>query len=325
MLPRSRAVFSAFCLLAAALCCIACRARPNSTIAVIPRDSAEEIWVSEHGGTADAAYHHKLDIDWSGPTRDDDVEQQISLSEAAVRAGDYGLILSPNNSFALDTVIQRALAKKMPVVILGSPIPIAPQRGLSFVLNDSEEMGTLAAKRAAEILHGKGQVLVLGVDSLSPGSVERADAFERALHQFAPAVHVVEEIPRSMSFGQAELASEQAIAAHPGLSAIFAVGINETRGAAAAVHNGASQDKIKVIGCDQTIDLLFLLRRGGIDSLVIEDTRTMGNIAVHQIVAERHGQTVPERRLVDPVLVTRANVDQARIQQILSLRWRPAP
>lgn len=312
-------------LLAAALGCTGCRARPNSTIAVIPRDTAEEIWVSEHGGAADAADRQSLDIDWNGPTRDDDVEQQISLSEAAVRSGDYGLILSPNNSFALDTVIQRALAKKIPVVIVGSPIPIAPQRGLSFVLNNSEEMGALAAKRAAEILHGNGQVIILGVDSLSPGSVERADAFERALQHDAPGISVVEKVSGSMSFGQAELASEQAIAAHPGLSAIFAVGINETRGAAAAVHNSAPSNRIKVIGCDQTIDLLFLLRRRVIDSLVIEDTRTMGNIAVKQIVAERHGQSVPEQRLVKPVLVTRANVDTDRVQQILSLRWRPRP
>ena len=312
------------CLLAAAMACTACRARPNSTIAVIPRDTAEEIWVSEHGGASDAAYRQNLDIDWNGPTRDDDVEQQISLSEAAVRSGDYGLILSPNNSFALDTVIQRALAEKIPVVIVGSPIPIAPQRGLSFVLNDSEEMGALAAKRAAEILHGKGQVMVLGIDSLSPGSVERSDAFERALQQEAPGISVVEKVSGSMSFGQAELASEQAIAAHPDLSAIFAVGINETRGAAAAVRSMQSAERIKIIGCDQTLDLLFLLRRGVIDSLVVEDTRTMGNLAVNQIVAERHGQTVPSQRLVQPVLVTRANVNEDRVQQILSLRWRPA-
>lgn len=317
-------VGAALCLLVFALCCSACRRTPNLTIAIIPRDTAEEIWVSEHGGATDAAYKQNLEVDWNGPTRDDDVEQQISLSERAIHSGDYGLILSPNNSFALDTVIQRALSNKIPVVIVGAPIPIAPQSGLSFVLNDTGKMGSLAADRAAEVLHGKGKILLLGVDALSPGSVERADAFQRALSDKAPGISVVEEVSGSMSFGQAELASEQAIAAHPDLSAIFAVGINETRAAAAAVRSQKSANRIKVIGCDQTFDLLFLLRRGIIDSLVVEDTRAMGSMAVQQIIMERHGQAVPRQRFVEPLLVTRGNVDEDRIQKVLSSRWRPS-
>ena len=321
----NRGAGAALVLLTMALCCTACRRSPNHTIAVIPRDTAEEVWVSEHGGAADAAYKQNLEIDWNGPTRDDDVEQQISLSERAIRSGDYGLVLSPNNSFALGTVIQRALSQKIPVVIVGAPISIAPQSGLTFVLNDTEKMGMLAATRAGEILHGNGNIMVLGFDPLSPGSVERADAFERALQRVAPGISIVDQVSGSMSFGQAELASEQAILAHPDLSAIFALGINATRGAAAAVRNTKAANKIKVIGCDQTLDLLFLLRHGIIDSLIIEDTRTMGHLAVQQIAAQRRGESVPSRRYVEPLLVTRRNVDDARVQEVLSLRWRPKP
>jgi len=97
----NRVAPAALVLLTMALCCTACRRSPNHTIAVIPRDTAEEVWVSEHGGAADAAYKQNLEIDWNGPTRDDDVEQQISLSERAIRSGDYGLVLSPNNSFRI--------------------------------------------------------------------------------------------------------------------------------------------------------------------------------------------------------------------------------
>lgn len=321
----NRGAGAALLILGVALCCTACRKNSNLTIAVIPRDTAEEIWVSEHGGAADAAYKRNLEIDWNGPTRDDDVEQQINLAEKAIRSGDYGLVLSPNNSFALGTVIQRALSQKIPVVIVGAPVPIAPQPGLSFVLNDAEKMGTLAAARTNEILHGKGKIMVLGFDPLSPGSVERAEAFGRALQRVAPGISIVDQVSGSMSFGQAELASEQAILAHPDLSVIFALGINATRGAAAAVRSTKARNKIKIIGCEQTLDLLFLLRRGVIDSLLIEDTRTMGNIAVQQIATQRRGQSVPSRRYVEPLLVTRSNVDDARVQEVLSMRWRPTP
>jgi hypothetical protein len=69
---------------------------------------------------------------------------------------------------------------------------------------------------------------------------------------------------------------------------------------------------------------MFLLRDSMIDSLVVQDSRTMGNIAVVNLVAQHHGRDVAENTLVEPRLVTQANVDDPEIQTILSERWRPA-
>ncbi len=301
-----------------------CRPSPSlSTIAVIPRDTAEEIWVSEHGGAVDAAYPRHLHIDWNGPGRDDDVERQIALVERAVIRHYYGIILSPNNSFALRDVIQRAVSSGIPVVITSSGIPIGPEHGLSFVLNDASKMGEIAALRANTILNGDGTVAILGLDALSPGTVERSDAFEQSLRRIAPHIQIVAKARAQFSFGQAELAAEQMLHAYPKVSAIFALGINDTLGALAAVRSVQPSHSVRIIGCDQTLDLLLLLRRGDVDSLVIEDTRSMGSRAVEEIAAERSGQAVPARTLIEPVLVDRQNVNDAAIQQILSDRWRP--
>lgn len=314
----------AYCLIIALVFLTGCRPSASKlTIAVIPRDTAEEIWVSEHGGAVDAAHETRLHIYWNGPSRDDDVEQQITLSERAVAGHYYGLILSPNNSFALSNLIQRAVSSGIPVVITGSEIPLAPKPGLSFVLNDADAMGQLAAERTNEILEGKGNIAILGSDALSPGSMERSDAYENALHHIAPRINIAAKQAGSFSFGQAELASEQMIRANPRLSVIFALGIDETRGAVAAVHSMQRENHIRIIGCDQTLDLLFLLRRGDIDSLVVENTRVMGYRAVEEIVAEKHGEKVPPRVLIQPVLVDRENIDAPAIQEILSVRWSP--
>lgn len=279
--------------------------------------------MSEHGGATDAALAKHLRVYWNGPSRDDDVEDQIALSERAIAEHYYGLILSPNNSFALNATIQRAVSHGIPVVIVGAQVPIPPEPGLTFVLNDSEKMGALLAARLHEILGQKGNVVEVGVDALSPGSMERANGFEQALHREAPGIAVEQKLVGPFRFDQAELATEQAIHAHPDLDVLVAFGINETRGALAAVRNTGTAKRIRIVGCDQTLDLLFLLRRGDIDSLVVEDTRTMGRIAVEEIAEERNGGRAAPRTMVEPTLVTRGNVDNAAIQQILSLRWRP--
>ena len=94
------------------------------TIAVIPRDTAEEVWSSEHGGAAAAAQRHGLSVYWNGPNREDDAEQQIALAERAVHARDYGILLSPNHPFELTTIVQRALDRSIPLVLLGSRLSI---------------------------------------------------------------------------------------------------------------------------------------------------------------------------------------------------------
>ncbi|HUV71268.1 MAG TPA: substrate-binding domain-containing protein [Terracidiphilus sp.] len=295
----------------------------RSTIAVIPRETSEEISVAEHGGAADAALRQHLRVYWNGPTTSDDVEPQIKLTEKAIRDRSYGLLLSPNNPFALNTLIERALSSAIPVVVVGAEIPIAPRQGLSFVLNDENRTGTLIARRLHRILGGKGKVIILGVNPLSPGSVPRAEAVQRAILREDPQIQIVDELTGSFSFGRAELVTEQAIRSHPGLDAIIALGINETRGAASAVASAGAMGRIRIVGCDQGMDLLFLLRDSVIDSLVVQDSRTMGRIAVGNLVAQHLGRSVPERVLVEPRFVSQANVDDPVIQTILSERWRP--
>ena len=301
-----------------------CRSSPwRSTIAVIPRETSEEIWVAEHGGAADAARRQHLRVYWNGPTTIDDVEPQINLTEKAIHAHSYGLLLSPNSPFALNTLIERALSRRIPVVILGAEIPIAPQKGLSFVLNDENRTGTLIADRLHQVLGGEGKVIILGVNPLLPGSVPRAEAIQRAIQREDPQIQVVDELSGAFSFGRAELVTEQAIQSHPDVNAIIALGINETRGAVSAVASTGGMDRIRIIGCDQGMDVIYLLRNSVIDSMVVQDTRAMGRIAVENLVAEHEGRSVPLRVAVEPQLVTRSNVDDPVIQAILSQRWRP--
>ena len=312
-------------LLAAASLCLfvsGChQGRSHDAITVIPRDTAEAVWVTEHGGVAEAAGKHGR-VYWNGPSDEEDVEQQIALAERAINQGALGLVLSPNSPFALNTVIQRALSQKIPVVIVGAAIPMPAGKGLSFIVNDVQKTGQLAAQRMSDLLGGKGEVLVLGVNPMSPGNEERAQAFEQSLRVIAPEIHIAQRVVGSQSFGQAELATERAVRAHQNIGGIFAVSITATRGAIAALRTTHTTDRIRIIGCDQTLDLLFGLREGLLDSLLVQDMHTMGSKAVEQVIAERRGEAVPATIYIEPTLVTRDNIDSDTVQRLLRMDWR---
>ncbi len=283
------------------------------------------MWVTEHVGANEAAARNDVSVYWNGPTEEGNVEQQVGLVDRAIRNHDLGLVVSPINPFALNTAVQRSLAAKMPVVIVGNPLSLAAEHGLTFVLNDEHEAGVLAAHRIEEILNRRGEVLILGIDPVSSNRPDRASEFETVLSVEAPDIHAVGRLKGAFNFGQAELAAEQAILAHPHLSAILALNTTATRGAIAAVNATHTAKRIAIVGCDYNVDLLFLLRHGVIDSLVAQNMRAMGEMAVDSVVKEARGIPVAPYTYLKPVLITRDNIDSDPIQWMLYMDWRVQP
>ncbi len=85
------------------------------------------------------------------------------------------LSLHRQAAFALDTVIQRALSEKIPVVIVGAPIPFPPDPNLSFVLNDIDQSAKIAADRICSGIRKQSEVAVIGVDPVTPGNTGLSD------------------------------------------------------------------------------------------------------------------------------------------------------
>jgi ribose transport system substrate-binding protein len=319
-IDRTHITMSAITVL---LCCGCHSTNYRRVISAIPRDTTEAYFVSEHAGLAETAALHRIAIYWNGPSSTDDSEQQILLVERAISRKDMGIVLAPAAPFALDTVIQRALAHGIPVVILGAPISLPKNPNLSFVLNDVQRVGRLAAERVHQIVGAQGEIAVVGVDPMSPGSTDCANAFEAALAEVAPRIRIVSKLMGPYTFGQAEMATEQAIEEHPRLAAIYALNLEVTRGAVAAVRSSQAQGRVQIIGSDQGLDTLFLLRQGTIDSLLIEDMRGMGEQAVKNVVARRSDLPVAAVTYREPALLTRDNIKNDTMQQMLRMDWRP--
>jgi ribose transport system substrate-binding protein len=280
------------------------------------------MWVSEHVGANDAASQYHVNIYWNGPTEEGDVEPQIELADRAIRDHDLGLVLSPNNPFALNTAVERSLEAGIPVAIVGNPVSLANEERLTFVLNDEREAGTLLAHRVEQVLNHRGEVLILGIDPVASRYPDRAAEFETTLSREDPDIHVVERVKSAFNFGAAELSAEQAILAHPHLAAIVSLNTEASRGAVAAVNATHRATHISIIGCDYSMALVFLLRHGLIDSLVAQNMRAMGELAVESVMKESRGTPVPAKIYLKPVLITRDNIDSDPIQWMLYTDWR---
>ena len=146
----------------------ACNGSGNRTIALIPRTTGNMFWEAEHAGAVAAARRRGYSIYWNAPPREDDIENQIALIQKVTLRHYGGLILAPDHSLAVLSPVRHALSLGIPVVIVSSPLSLPADSRLSYILNDDEKAGELAAHRLGGLLCGKGSVAIVGVDPAIP-------------------------------------------------------------------------------------------------------------------------------------------------------------
>jgi ribose transport system substrate-binding protein len=294
--------------------------RASSEITAIPLFATENLATCEHVGMEESLAETKLRLHWNGPS-DGDVQRQIDLLNDAVKGESYGITFEPRSLYAANSVIEEAAARGIPVVIMLHPVPLESRPHISFVLEDIAEGARLAAERIALVTHGRGTVLLVGLDSLTPGGVDRFDAVESSLHELAPGIVVKARIagPPTISFFVPLI--RQTLQQQPGLIAIVALDSHAAYAAAEVVHELGAQSRVGIVAFDQNTEVLASLRRGGVDSVIVQNMREMGHVAIRNIVADRSGKVVPLLTYVKPVLVTRENIDNDNVQQLLLMNW----
>ncbi|MGD0889928.1 MAG: substrate-binding domain-containing protein [Terracidiphilus sp.] len=294
----------------------------NPVIAVIPRTCGTALWEPEHAGAAEVARSSGLDIYWNAPMRDDDTATQISLIGKAQARGYAGIIVSPIETLPLRTPIRRALAHGTSVVVVGTELGIPPGEKLAYVLNDEEAGGRMAAQRIGSILHGEGSVAILGIDPRLMSNITRERSFETALANGFPRIRVAVRRFGLSSVPQEQQAAEELLSNGEKIDAIVALSLASTRGAYYALVEFGKDSQIKLVGFDQ--DLLPPVRTGGIDSVVVQNTYEMGQLAMGLMDRELHGTAGSSELFVTPVLMTRENIDSPEIRHILNLSWWPS-
>lgn len=301
------------------LCCGGCRHSSVPTIAVIPRTSGTPLWEPVHVGAESAAHRSGTRIYWNAPTREDDVQGQIALVESVIDRRFQGLILAPDQALALITPVRRALLKGTPTVIIGSPLPIPAGGKLSYILNDEEEAGQMAALRVGQLLDRHGSIAILGVNPDIVGIMTRARSLEKTLAERYPNIRIVEKRFGSFNVPHDQLIAEETLRANPDLHAIVALTSASTRAACSTLARSAQMQSTKVIGFDEPDPLLF--REGNLDSIIIPNSREMGSSAVQNITAQLRGNPIPAEVKLKPVLVTRGNLDSPQVREVRSMEW----
>jgi ribose transport system substrate-binding protein len=90
------------------------------TIAVIPKGTTHIFWESVHAGAIKASVELGVNINWVGPEKEDDRQQQIAVVDNQVLNSVSGIVLAPLDAMALRRPVRDAVRRNIPVIIIDS-------------------------------------------------------------------------------------------------------------------------------------------------------------------------------------------------------------
>lgn len=292
------------------------------TIAVIPKGTIHEFWKTVHAGAEMAGRELDVDILWKGSLKEDDREAQISVVENIITRGVHGIVLAPLDNAALRRPVDEAMSSGIPVVIFDSGLK--GDNYISYVATDNFKAGQLAGQYMAKLLDGNGNVAVLRYAEGSDSTSKRENGFLDAIQAFEGIEIVTSNRYAGVTTESALQAAENLLSRFGGtegnlrIDGIFCATEPTALGILRALQNAGFAGKVKFVGFDSSEKMIVALRAGELSGFVVQNPMSIGYLGVKTLVGHIRGQQVPRRIDTGSTLVTKQNIDQPEIRELLN-------
>jgi ribose transport system substrate-binding protein len=288
-------------------------------IAVIPKETASQYWKGVRNGAEQAAREENVLILWNGPEVETDCERQIQIVEDMIAQRVDGIVLAPSNRKALVPVVQKVAGRQIPCVIIDSGVET--DTFLSYMATDNYKGGVLAARRLGEILDGQGKVIVVAWTPNSASTDARLQGFRDTLAKEFPGIEIVDtQYPSPPTMDKARDVAQDMLTRNAGVDGIFACNATTAGGALTALQSlqqGQTPRKIKMVGFDAWPMVIEGLRKGDLDSLIIQNPYKMGYEGVKAILRHIEGESVPKEVDTGVELITQDRLSDPKVMELL--------
>jgi ribose transport system substrate-binding protein len=289
------------------------------TIPIIVKDTTSFYWQIVLAGARKAGQDLGVNVPELGAQAETDINGQISILENAVSGSPAAIVIAPTERAALGAPITEAAAS---VPVIGIDSSAESDAFSSFLTTDNVQGGRIAADglvAAIKAATGKEEGEVALITSVpNAGSLEeRKQGFIEQLATY-PGITLVAD---RYADGQAATGlniTTDLLTANPNLVGIFASNLIMAQGAGQALAENGAAEKVSLIGFDSDEKLVSFLTDGTIDGLVVQDPYRMGYDGIATALAVSKGETVEEFVDTGANLITTANMEEPRSQELLN-------
>ncbi|MDP2338582.1 MAG: substrate-binding domain-containing protein, partial [Bacteroidota bacterium] len=146
------------------------------------------------------------DIELKIKDAEDNNANQIRQIEEFIAEGVDLLIVSPNESEPLTTIIEKVFNSGIPVILVDRLIN--SEAYTAYIGGNNYEIGEEAGKYAARLLKGKGKIVeITGLEGSSP-AVEREKGFKDVLQKY-PQIKIIKSVSGDWNYSKARTVMQE--------------------------------------------------------------------------------------------------------------------
>lgn len=286
--------------------------RINIKVIVKKRDAS--FWTVVEMGTEAAAKEFGINVDFDGPTDENDIDGQIQMVGEAINKKVDALVLAASDYTRLVDIAEKAVLEKIPVVIIDSDIN--SNKTKSFIGTDNVDAGKRLAETMIEKVGENSNIAVMSFIKGAASSDQRDEGLYDILSNHS-SINILSSVYCNSDEIIAERLTKELVQKHPDLNAIICTNAYGTVGTARAIEKLGLAGKIKVIGFDSTPEEVSFMEKGVIQSLVIQNPFSMGYLGIKYALDAINDKAFPKRIYTDSKVIDKNNMYQPENQKLV--------
>jgi ribose transport system substrate-binding protein len=275
-------------------------------------------WASMEKGALDAGQKLGVEVVVKSAPSEADVAIQVQLLNAMAAQDFAALVIAPANKDALAAPVAAAAKKGIKIVVLESPLAgeVAPV----YVSTDHAAAGAAAGALLATLVGEKDEVTFLNHSQSNSATSAREKAALAKFRETRAGNVVHGDIYASAQAGGEMEKAQLVLERYPATKAVFASGTGGTLAMLKLLQQKKLAGAVKLVGFGFNLspEVAAAIEAGAMHGWVAWLPRELGAQGVSAAVSLAKGETVPVVVNTDFVLVTAANLKDAKVQALLS-------
>lgn len=238
-----------------------------------------------------------------------DVEEQVKEMEIAIAAKVDGIIVDPQNNEVFKSLIDKASEKGISVVTMNSNPK--DNKNIITISNNCKKEGINAAGIVAKGINNSGRVLIVQEERDDIGlqqELERVAGFTETMKNFA-GISIDNVTIKDIHSAQGMEQLGQIISDKQAFDAIFTTEQEVTVGVAQTIESMSKSKSIFFVGVGDGSQIFNYIRNGVINVSFIQDSFSMGQLSIKELIKTRENKMTGQETLTDPIMINDENVN----------------
>ncbi|WP_054939652.1 sugar-binding protein [Paenibacillus ihuae] len=278
---------------------------PGYHIVLIEQERYHPYWEMVEKGAKEAAETYGIDIEFTGPVRNN-MEEQISLLEKAIAAQVDAIIVQGLNDEKFTPVIDKAVNRGIPVITIDTDAPASKR--LAYVGTDNAAAGEILGRMVVKASGGKGKIGVIIGSNLAKNQLQRLNGLSHVVKQYS-SLEIVDVRSSNISHMEAIQQAAEMLQLHPEIDVMVGTSSTDALGIL-QVSKRLKRDPMTIIGFDNQADTLAAISRGDIKATVAQQPFLMGEMAVKLLNEHFQGSALQSEYFTEVKVLDRSNVQE---------------